>query len=54
MYKGCDIENNIDVGENPIEVAKERCSISQKVILIQIAHLNQMQSAPHSQKSQNK
>ena len=32
MYKGCDIENNVDVGENPIEIAKERCSISQKVI----------------------
>ena len=33
MTKGCDIENNIDINENPVQVAKEMCSIFQKVIL---------------------
>ena len=32
VTKGCDIENRINVKENPVQVAKERCSISQNVI----------------------
>ena len=31
MNKGCDIENNINIKENPVRVSKERCSISQKL-----------------------
>ena len=32
MDKGCDIEKNIDIKENPVQVTKEKCSISQKLI----------------------
>ena len=32
MTKGCDIEKNIDIKENPVQVTKEKCSISQKLI----------------------
>ena len=32
MTKGCDIDENIDIKENPVQVTKERCSISQKLI----------------------
>ena len=32
MTKGCDIEKHIDIKENPVQVTKERCSISQKLI----------------------
>ena len=32
MTKGCDIEKNIDIKENPVQVTKERSSISQKLI----------------------
>ena len=32
MTKGCDIEENIDIKQNSFEVAKEGCSISQKLI----------------------
>ena len=32
MTKDCDIENNIDIKENPVQVAEERCSVSQKLI----------------------
>ena len=32
MTKGCDIENYKDIKENPVQVEKERCSISQKLI----------------------
>ena len=32
MTKGCDIEKNIGIKENPVEVTKGRCSISQKLI----------------------
>ena len=32
MTKGCNIEKNIDITENPVQVTKERCSISQKLI----------------------
>ena len=32
MTKGCDIEKNIDIKENPVHVTKERSSISQKLI----------------------
>ena len=32
MTKGRDIEKNIDIKENPVQVTKERCSISQKLI----------------------
>ena len=31
MNKGCDIENIMDIKENPVQVSKERCLISQKV-----------------------
>ena len=37
MNKGGDIKNNIDNTENPVQVSKK--------VLIQILHLNQMQSA---------
>ena len=33
MTKDCDIENNKDIKENLVQVAKERCLISQKVVL---------------------
>ena len=32
MTKGCNIDKNIDINENPVQVTKERCSISQKMI----------------------
>ena len=32
MTKSCDIEKNIDIKENQVQVTKERCSISQKLI----------------------
>ena len=32
MTKSCDIENHIDIKENLVQVAKERCLISQKLI----------------------
>ena len=32
MTKSCDIERNIDIKENQVQVTKERCSISQKLI----------------------
>ena len=32
MTKSCDIKRNIDIKENQLEVTKERCSISQKLI----------------------
>ena len=32
MTNGCDIEKNINIKENPDQVAKEMCSISQKLI----------------------
>ena len=32
MTKSCDIEKHIDIKENPVQVTKERCSISQKLI----------------------
>ena len=32
MTKGCDIEKNVGIKENPVQVTKERCSISQKLI----------------------
>ena len=32
MTKSCDIERNMDIKENQVKVAKERCSISQKLI----------------------
>ena len=31
MTKGCDIEKDIDIKKNPVQVTKERCSISQKL-----------------------
>ena len=33
MTKGSYKENNIDIKENPVQIAKERCSISQKKII---------------------
>ena len=50
MNKDCDIKNNIDVNENPVQVAKKRRSICQKMFLIQIVHLNQTQSASQNSK----
>ena len=32
MTKGCDVEKNTDIKENPVQVTKESCSISQKLI----------------------
>ena len=32
MTKSCDIERNIDITENQVQVTKERCSISQKLV----------------------
>ena len=32
MTKGCNIDKSIDINENPVQVTKERCSISQKMI----------------------
>ena len=32
MIKGCGIVNDIDIKENPAQIAKERCSISQGMI----------------------
>ena len=32
MTKGCDIEKNIDIKENPVQVTKERCFVSRKLI----------------------
>ena len=33
MTKGSYKENNIDIKENPVQIAKERCSISPKKII---------------------
>ena len=33
MIKGCSIVNDIDIKENPAQIAKERCSISQGMII---------------------
>ena len=32
MTKGCDTEKNINIKEDPVQVTKERCSISQRLI----------------------
>ena len=32
MTKSCDVERNIDITENQVQVTKERCSISQKLV----------------------
>lgn len=32
MNKDCDIKNNMDIKENPVQDATKRCLISQKVI----------------------
>ena len=32
MTDVCDLENNIDIKENPVQVAKEMCLISSRVI----------------------
>ena len=32
MAKSCDVERNIDITENQVQVTKERCSISQKLV----------------------
>ena len=32
MTKSCNIEGDIDINENQVQVAKERCSISRKLI----------------------
>ena len=32
MIQGCDVENNRDIKEGLVQVAKEQCSISQKLI----------------------
>ena len=32
MTKGCDTEKNINTKEDPVQVTKERCSISQRLI----------------------
>ena len=32
MSKDCNIDKNIDINENPVQVPKERCLISQKMI----------------------
>ena len=44
MTKGCDIENNIDIKENPVQVAKKVVLSLKNWFLIQKAHLNQIQS----------
>ena len=33
MTKGCSIINDIDIKENPAQIVKERCSISQEMII---------------------
>ena len=33
MTKGCSIINHIDIKENPAQIVKERCSISQEMII---------------------
>ena len=32
MTKDCDTEKNINIKEDPVQVTKERCSISQRLI----------------------
>ena len=50
MTKDCDIENNTYTKENHVEVWKKGAWSLKKWVLIQIAHLNQMQSASHNSK----
>ena len=53
MTKGCDIENNIDIKENPVQVAKKVVLSLKNWFLIQKAHLNQNRVHHRARISQN-
>ena len=50
MTKGCDIENNIDIKENPVQVAK-KVFVSQ-ILIFNLNH--QIQSASQNSKKSEK
>ena len=55
MTKGCDTEKNINIKEDPVQVTKERCSISQRLISNSKSQYQIKYRAHHrTQKSQKK